>query len=137
MCQCSQDIDQRLFAKKVEDVADGICYALVLLFFEKQRAQGVESEGWKARQMRKVDGGFRALAEWAGDKEFMVGGMFGLADTAAGIICGYVNVRFSEYPWRSRHPNLAKYIEGLSKRQSFMIQCQLAKRSIKRSYDTK
>jgi glutathione S-transferase len=64
-------------------------------------------------------GGFRALAEWIGDREFLVGGTFGLADVAAGNVCGYVDVRFSEYPWRLRHPNLAKHIDGLSKRQSF------------------
>lgn len=63
MLMLSQDIDRRLFARKVEVVADGMCDALVLLFFEKQRAQGAQSEEWKARQMRKVDGGFRALAE--------------------------------------------------------------------------
>lgn len=73
----STNVDERLFAKKVEVVVDGMCDALVLTFFEKQRAQ--QSEEWKARQMRKVDGGFRALADWAGDNEFMVSNSFGLA----------------------------------------------------------
>lgn len=41
------DIDDRLFAKQVEVVADGICDALVLAFFEKQREQ--QSEPWRAR----------------------------------------------------------------------------------------
>lgn len=41
------EIDDRLFAKKVEVVADGICDALVLAFFEKQRAQ--PSAEWRAR----------------------------------------------------------------------------------------
>ncbi|KAL5314527.1 hypothetical protein ACEPPN_017167 [Leptodophora sp. 'Broadleaf-Isolate-01'] len=62
----SQDIGEKLFAKNVEVVVDGLCDALVFLFFEKRRAQGGQSEGWKARQMRKVDGGFKALAEWVG-----------------------------------------------------------------------
>jgi glutathione S-transferase len=30
--------------------------------------------------MRKVDGGLRALADWVGDKKFIVGDKFGLAD---------------------------------------------------------
>jgi len=93
----SSDIDERLFAKKVEVVADGMCDALVLLFFEKQRLKDAQSEEWKARQMRKVDGGFKALAEWVGKKEFIAGGKFGLADVDAGSVCGYVDVRFSEY----------------------------------------
>jgi glutathione S-transferase len=39
----SQDIGERLFAKKVEVVADGMCDGLVLLFFEKQRAEAAQS----------------------------------------------------------------------------------------------
>jgi len=113
----SADIDERLFAKQVEVVADGICDSLVLLFFEKQRES--QSQEWKDRQMRKVDGGFKALAEWVGDKEFIIGNTFGHADVAAGSVCGYVDVRWPEYPWRSRYPSLAKYADGLNERQSF------------------
>ncbi len=38
------ETDEKLFAKKVEVVVDGMCDALVLLFFEKQRTQGTQSE---------------------------------------------------------------------------------------------
>jgi glutathione S-transferase len=93
----SRDIDERLFAKKVEVVADGMCDALVLLFFEKQRDEGAQSVEWKTRQIRKVDSGFKALAGWVGNKGFIVGGRFGLVDVAAGSVCGYCDVRFSDY----------------------------------------
>jgi len=135
----SIDVDERLFAKKVEVVCDGICDALVLLFFEKQRSEIAQSAEWKARQMRKVDGGFRTLAEWVssnasssapsisgprgldrqGERACLVGGNFGLADVAIGCVAGYVDVRFAEYPWRERHPALAKYVDKLGARQSF------------------
>lgn len=114
----SQDIDEKLLAKKIEVVVDGMCDALVLIFFEKQRTQG-QSEEWKARQMRKVDGGFKALAEWAGKKKFIIGNKFGHADVAVGSVCGYVDVRLSDYPWRNNYPDLAKYVDGLHERQSF------------------
>jgi len=113
------ETDEKLFAKKVEVVVDGMCDALVLLFFEKQRTQGTQSEEWKARQMRKVDGGFKALAEWVGKKQFIIGDKFGHADVAVGSVCGYIDVRFSEYPWRKNYPDLAKYIDGLNERESF------------------
>lgn len=111
------DVDGRLLARKIEVVADGVCDALVLRFFEKQRAD--QSPEWIARQMRKIDGGFKALADWVGDKEFIIGDTFGLADVATGSVCGYVDVRFPEYPWRSKYPSFAKYVDGLNKRKSF------------------
>ena len=40
-------VDDKLFAKQVEVICDGICDALVLAFFEKQR--DVQSEPWKDR----------------------------------------------------------------------------------------
>ena len=114
------DIDSVLFAKQVEVVADGICDALVLLFFEKQREEGKRSEEWMARQQRKVDGGLKALAGWIGDeKKYFVNDAFGLADIAAGAVLGYLKVRFPEHPWRERFPHLARYSDDLEKRQSF------------------
>jgi glutathione S-transferase len=44
----SRDVGERLFAKKVEVVADGMRDAFVFLFFEKQRAEGAQSLEWKA-----------------------------------------------------------------------------------------
>lgn len=38
-------VDERLRCMKAEVVVDGVCDALVLLFFEKQRE--VQSEAWK------------------------------------------------------------------------------------------
>ena len=114
-----EDVDQRLFARQVEVVADGVCDALVVLFWERQRPEGQQSIEWKARQMRKVDGGMAAIAGWVGTKPFLVGGQFGLADIAAGTVCGYLDVRFPDYPWRSRHPDLSDYSDALELRPSF------------------
>ncbi|KAF6226182.1 hypothetical protein HO133_009048 [Letharia lupina] len=113
------DVDGALFAKQVEVVADGICDALVLLFFEKQKEDGKRSEEWMARQRRKVDGGLKALAAWIGDKKFFVNDTFGLADIAAGSVLGYLKVRFPEHSWRETYPHLARYSEDLEERQSF------------------
>jgi glutathione S-transferase len=50
-----QDVDERLFAKKVEVVADGMCDAMVLAFFEKQRDQDKQSKPWTARYGLAID----------------------------------------------------------------------------------
>ena len=112
-------INERLAARKVEVVCDGVCDAMVLLFWERYRAAEHRSTEWMARQLRKVDGGMRALAEWADDREFVIGDRFGLADIAVGTVCGYLDVRFVEFPWRIRHPNLAALSDRLERRPSF------------------
>ena len=114
-----EDTDERLFARKVEVVADGICDALVLVFWERHRPVDQQSVEWQARQLRKVEGGMAALAAWVGKRRFIVGDRFGLADIAAGTVCRYLDVRFPDYPWRDRHPDLSAYSDELELRPSF------------------
>ncbi|KAI1620605.1 glutathione S-transferase domain-containing protein [Exophiala viscosa] len=109
--------DGELFAKKVQVIADGVCDACVLMFFEKQRSS--PSEEWTSRQRRKVDGGLKQLAKWAGDKEFLLDDKFTMADVAAGCVLGYLRVRFAEHPWQETYPNLKRYSDGLEARKSF------------------
>ena len=114
-----QDIAGRLAARQVEVLADGVCDAFVLLFFERHRAADQQSEAWIARQRRKIDGGLRALARVAGDRQWLVGDCFGLADIACGTLVRYLDVRFPELPWRALHPNLAALSDRLEQRPSF------------------
>ncbi|EXJ62528.1 hypothetical protein A1O7_02966 [Cladophialophora yegresii CBS 114405] len=106
-----------LFGRKVQVVADGICDACVLMFFEKQRV--LPSQEWTARQRRKVDGGLKKLAQWVGDKDFLIDDRLTLADVAAGCVLGYLRVRFAEHPWQDLYPNLKRYSDLLEARESF------------------
>ncbi|KAF2721243.1 glutathione S-transferase [Polychaeton citri CBS 116435] len=117
-----EGLEERLFAKQVEVVADGICDALVLLVFEGMRErEGKGSEPWKARQMRKVDGGLQALAEWVekGGGRHIVGDRLTLADVATCAVLGFMQVRFPDIDWGQRHPVLQTYFESLDERPSF------------------
>lgn len=108
--------EEVLEARQAEVIADGICDAVVLLFFERMRE--APSAEWMARQRRKVEGGVRALAERATDG-FMVRGRFGLADIAAGTALRYLAVRFAEFDWPALYPGLAAMSARLEARPSF------------------
>jgi glutathione S-transferase len=113
------DIDGKLAARHVEVLSDGVCDAFVLLFWERHRPADQQSQEWMARQQRKIDGGLAALAKIAGERDFVIGNRFGLADIALGTVIGYLSVRWPAYPWRQRHPNLAALSDRLEQRPSF------------------
>jgi len=111
------DDDGYLEAKRVQVVADGVCDALVISFFERSRPE--PSAPWLARQMRKALGGLANLAQTLGDRRWMVRDAFGLGDIATGCVLGYVTVRFPDIAWREMHPNLAAHADRLAERPSF------------------
>jgi glutathione S-transferase len=113
-----RDDDGILEHKRVEVIADGVCDAFLLVFFEKMRPAEHQSAPWIARQMRKVDGGIAELSRTVGENEHAAGA-FGLADIAAGCVLGYLDVRFPDLDWRGRHPNLDRYTSALFQRPSF------------------
>jgi len=107
-----------LLAKKIEVIADGVADACLLVFFEKQRAS--PSKEWEARQMRKVDGGLKALASFVGEGDhFVVDNKFGIADLAIGSVAGWINIRFKEYGLKEKFPGLGRYCDMLEERESF------------------
>jgi glutathione S-transferase len=108
-----------LAARQIEVVADGVCDAVVLLFFEGRRAE--PSPPWMARQRRKIEGGVAWLAARVAvaDGCWLCGGRFGLAEIAAGTALRYLDLRFAEFRWREAHPHLAAFSDQLEQRASF------------------
>ena len=91
----SSEVPERLAAKKLEVLADGICDAVVLIFFERMRGATASAE-WTARQIHKIEAGVGELARLVEQRQFAVGNKFGLADIAVGSALGYLKVRFKE-----------------------------------------
>ncbi len=114
-----EDVDAILAARKLDVLCNGVCDAVVLTFFERQRENG-GSAPWTARQRRKIDGGMREIARLIGTRTWAVGDRFGLGDIAAGTVVGYLSVRFKELPIRELYPDLAAYCDRLEARESFV-----------------
>lgn len=113
------DLEGRLAARQMEVLADGVCDAFVLHFFERHRDADKQSQEWLARQRRKIDGGLKEIASRIATREFAVGNRFGLADIAAATVVGYLTVRYRELDWRGAFPQLAAYSDRMETRPSF------------------
>lgn len=113
------DVDARLDVKRLEVLGDGICDACVLMFWERAREPGKQSPEWTARQARKVAGGLREMSRLLGRREWCVGDAFTYADIAVGTTVRYLDVRFPENDWRTRHPNLAAFSDRIETRPAF------------------
>ena len=114
----SNDTHEKLMAKKFEVLADGVCDAFVLLFFERMRGELASAE-WSARQIHKIEAGVRELARLIDQRAYAVGDRFGLADIAVGSALGYLKVRFQEFDWQKLYPHLNHYAAALEQRLSF------------------
>lgn len=112
------DIAGRLTAKHLEVLSDGVCDAVVLIFFERMRGASASAE-WTARQMHKIKAGVSELARLIDKRRFAVGDKFGLGDIATGTVLGYLSVRLPEFDWQTLYPFLADYALELEQRTSF------------------
>ena len=110
--------DGILAAKRLDVLANGICDAVLLVFFERLRPEAHRSQPWMDRQLRKVHGGMAEVARLIGDRRYAVGDTFGLGDIATASTLGYLEVRFKEFDWRGQYPALGRYMDGLMQRPS-------------------
>ena len=110
---------ERLRARRLEVLADGVCDAVVLTLFENMRGADKCSPEWLARQRRKIEGGVSAIAKLIGEKKFAVGDSFGLGDIAAATAVAYLDTRLADFGWRTLYPQLAAYSDVMETRDSF------------------
>ena len=114
-----RDPKQRLAAKSIEVLQNGICDAVVLTFFERVRPSEAQSSQWLARQRRKIERGTAALASQLNGQDYFVGGAFTIADIAAVCALGYLNLRLADFQWQPLHPELANWFDRMSNREAF------------------
>ena len=102
--------EDRLEARRVQVLVEGVMDATALLFFEAQREQ--PSLVWTQRQLRKVVGGLRELDRRLRDRHLFVGDQFGLADIAVISVLGMQDVveqSGAADQWRAIDPAMAKW----------------------------
>lgn len=110
---------ERIEVRRWEALADGCCDAAVLVVMENKRPAKERSKAWIDRQMGKVARSVDFIAAELGEKSWCMGTHFSLADIVVGCALGYLDFRFAEIDWRTRHANLARLYEKLMQRPSF------------------
>ncbi|MBL8473065.1 MAG: glutathione S-transferase [Rhodocyclaceae bacterium] len=109
----------RMFVKRWEALADGVCDAAVAAFLENRRAPRERSAAWTERQTDKVRRGIDFMEQDAGDQQWCRGTAMSLADLAVGCALGYVAFRLPEIAWRENCPKLVRVYDKLAQRPSF------------------
>ncbi len=112
-------LEDAMLAKIIETTADGICDALVLISLENTRKEKLRSKDWIKRQSEKIYNGIEYLSNKLGNEIYFVGGEFTIADVAGFSCLEYLDLRFPNFEWRGKHPNLAFYWQTHKNRRSF------------------
>lgn len=114
-----QEHSIKIWVRRWEALADGICDAAVLALMESRRPENLQDAGFITKQTGKVERGLKALSDELGDSKWCVDDTFSLADIAMGCVLGYLQLRFNDINWQKLYPNLAKHYAELMKRPSF------------------
>src|SRR5512137_2433955 len=112
---------ERVEVRTWEALADVLLYAAIAVRLEQtQRPPEQQSQKWIDRQMGKVDAALEAMANGLEGKNWCHNNAYSLADIAVGCALGYLDFRFPQIDWRTRHPALARLYGKLATRQSFI-----------------
>lgn len=114
-----QDHGSKVWVRRCEALADGVCDAVVAIVMEKRKA--TPDETVLNKQLDKVMRGLETLEQELNTQKWCVNNAFSLADIAVGCLLGYINLRFSTVvDITKNYPNLQRLNEALLKRQSFI-----------------
>ena len=114
---------ERAEVKTWEALGDGLIDAAILARLETSwagRTDEQRSAAWTNRQMSKITAALQAMSTGLGDKPFCSGIHLSLSDIAVGCALAYLDLRFAHIDWRGAHPNLARLLEKLLLRPSFV-----------------
>ena len=114
---------ERAEVRTWESLADGLLDAAILARLEQTwpgRSDAQRSPAWTDRQLSRVVTSVKAMAQGLGERPWCCGNHLSLADIATACALGYLDFRFPQIPWRGEHPNLARFVDRLSARPSFV-----------------
>lgn len=114
-----QENSAKIWVRRWEALADGVCDAAVAAMQESRRAENLRDSAVIEKQMAKVQRGLTQLNAELGESKWCVDDTFSLADIALGCMLGWLDLRYQDLVWREDYPNLARHFNEMMKRPSF------------------
>lgn len=114
-----QENSAKVWVRRWEALADGVCDAAVMAIQESRRAENLRDPAVIEKQMGKVQRGLNQLNTELGENKWCVDETFSLGDIALGCMLGWLDLRYQELAWRETYPNLARHFDEMMKRPSF------------------
>lgn len=108
------DTAERLRARQMEALANGIMEALVARFLELARPENERSPGWIERWESAISRSLSALE----DQIDALPETIDIGHVSLGAALGYMNLRYPECQWQAQCPKTAAWFEAFSKRPS-------------------
>jgi glutathione S-transferase len=106
---------ERWAALRRQALGDGILDALVLCRYETLRPEDRRWAGWTDGQTKKARQGLAAA------EAERLAGFSTIGHVAIACMLGYLDFRFAEDVWRSRHPRLAAWYAQAAERPSMRL----------------
>jgi len=114
-----EDPELRLEVRRREALADGTMEAVSASLYELRfHDEAKRSQAWLERQRGKIEGGFAALEEMLGERQWCVGNAMSLADIAIACHIGFIRLRAPQFFPAGRYPNLARLWKKMEERDS-------------------
>ncbi len=114
-----QENSAKIWVRRWEALADGVCDAAVAAMQEARRAENLRDNAVIEKHMGKVQRGLTQLNAELGESKWCVVDTFSRADVALGCMLGWLDLRYQDLGWREAYPNLARHFEEMMKRPSF------------------
>lgn len=113
------DGEARWIALRWQALADGVLDATVARLLESRRESAQQSMKDIRRQEEKVACALDWMERQVGDRRWLMGDTFSLADLVVGVALDYVDFRYP-HEWRARCPALARWQAVIRARPSFV-----------------
>lgn len=110
--------EARWTALRWQALADGVLDATVARLLESRREPAQQSKKDIGRQEEKVANALGWMERQVGDRQWLMGEAFSLADLVVGVALDYVDFRYP-HDWRAHCPALARWHAGVRARPSF------------------